>query len=921
MNKKLLVLDGHSIAFRAFFALREADFRAPNGQATGAVHGFLNMLLKMLDEEKPTHVAVAFDLGRKSFRTEEYAEYKGGREETPEDFIGQVPIIKEILAAMNIGVLTKVNYEADDILATLAKTGAQSGYEVLLASGDRDAFQLINDNVTVLWPGQSPTDVRHMDAAAVEAKYGVSPELYPHLAALVGESADNLPGVPGVGPKTAAQWINKYGNLTNLLEKADEIGGKRGQALRDHLEDVKRNRKLNRLVDNLELELGLDDLELVPFNREELESIFTELDFNRLAKRILSWDQKNLHGRASSRLDDSSETLKVSSAKSRQITSEEVLFDFETDKSVSYVPDSHPVLTPAHLEGGLKSWILKAVGEIAVYATGNSSFASCELDMLYLATESEIVEIDRVFLPSADEKALEELLTTSDSLVYLTWKESAHLIRSAGFPTPRFGYDVSLASYVCDPGRHKDDPVKLIAEILETEIGISPLPRKENERREAQIKIARRCAEAILPLKKALQQQLVSENLESLFQDLELPISKTLFDMEVAGIGVNRAELDCILEDLNHLVARAQENAYAAIGGQEVNLSSPRALQKVLFEDLNMPPTKKTKTGYTTNAAALVDLYERTEHPFLGALLEHRDKIKLSQTVQGLKREIASDGRIHTTFQQTVTATGRLSSTNPNLQNIPARTVEGQRLREIFVPGKGASNILTADYSQIEMRIMAHSSDDEQLITAFNSGEDVHSTMAAIVFGVSPTEVSPAQRSKIKAMSYGLVYGLSAFGLSKQLRISMGEASNLMEIYFSRFGGVKDYLDGIVRQARQDGYTKTILGRRRYLPDLASPNRQVRENAERAALNAPIQGSAADIIKLAMLTVARRIEEKNLRSRMLLQVHDELVFEVFSGEEEVLKSLVTDSMTRAMKLKVPLEVSVGFGNNWRAAAH
>ncbi|OKL47628.1 DNA polymerase I [Boudabousia liubingyangii] len=951
MTNKLLVLDGHSIAFRAFYALREANFRTPNGQATGAVHGFLNMLAKMVDEEQPTHLAVTFDLGRESFRTREYAEYKGGRDETPEDFIGQVPLIKQFLEALNITVLTKPDFEADDIIATLATKGPKQDLNVLIASGDRDAFQLINDRVMVLWPGQSPSDVRHMDAAAVEAKYGVPPHRYPELAALTGEAADNLPGVPGVGPKTAAQWLGKYEDLEDLLTHADQIGGKRGQALRDHLEDVRRNRRLNRLVTDVELPVEPQDLLVGPLNQARVLSLCDELGFNRLRARLLKLHSQ-MRKNAGFAADDSTMTASLNEDATAEATKEGKAGKQVSEPATSAAaeapaaPDDLPIAPSCSLSwrevprydyaqftqeaGSLGEWLQAAPGPVALLLWGERSAQGSDVQAFFLADSRACVYLDPAFLLPADEDALATWLENGPVLSW-NWKEIAHLLTARGLPVPQLSADVALTSYVADPSRHSDDIFKLV-EVC-TGVDVTPAEgwsRKAEEKRVQQI-AAYQAAACALP---ALQEFFMAElelagqtdgpgqkSLASLLSEVEIPIARVLFQMEREGIAVDQRRLAETLADFDHQVNSAQQAAFDAIGGEQVNLSSPKQLQKVLFEDLALPATKKTKTGYTTNAAALVDLYNRTEHPFLGALLEHREAIKLRQTVEGLGRELGADGRIHTTFQQTVTATGRLSSTDPNLQNIPARTDAGQRIRESFVPGAEAESILTADYSQIEMRIMAHSSGDSALIEAFKSGEDVHATMAALVFGVPADQVSGAQRSKIKAMSYGLVYGLSAFGLSQQLKISRVEAKDLMETYFSRFGAVKEYLDSLVARAAQDGFTSTILGRRRYLPDLQSSNRMAREAAQRAALNAPIQGSAADIIKLAMLDAQRAVSDAGLKSKMLLQVHDELVFEVAAGEEQQLTDLVRKSMQGAMELSVPLNVSVGVGSDWRAAAH
>ncbi|OKL50034.1 DNA polymerase I [Boudabousia marimammalium] len=897
MSNKLLIIDGHSVAFRAFYALPPEAMTAPDGQSTTAVHGFINMLVKMLKDENPDYVAVAFDLSRQSFRTAEYPDYKGTRSETPPEFIGQVPLIQQILKQMRIMVLTKENYEADDILATLARRGKEAGFEVLVASGDRDTFQLVDSQVTVLWPGQKPSDVRHMTPQAVKDKYDVYPQRYPELAALVGEASDNLPGVPGVGPKTAAQWLNKYDGLDNLLAHVEEIGGKRGEALREHLDDVKRNRRLNRLVNDVELEVELSDLARKPINRAGLIELFDSLRFTTLRGRVLATD--------------------------KQLQSDDTFAEEEPIAPEGDVAAQLPEVASARFDNDpktLATW-LKSAGTdgIAVYPLGDLNPSHPDIHTLALATRENALVIDLTEISERNEKTLANILRHRDDLVFYHAKPAMHAFSARGLVVGSVAFDIVLAAYLCNPDARSYELEDLVERFLGQVVEFAPESGMIDL--SGGLDTAGRAAASLLLLRDALVPELEKRGATKLMNKLEIPISQVLFDMEARGIAISAPTLQEITQDLDHLVNEAQQAAFAAIEDDTVNLSSPKQLQEILFGRLDMPKTRKTKTGYTTNAEALKDLHARTGHPFLGALLEHRDKIKLRQTVEGLSRAVAEDGRIHTTFQQTVAATGRLSSTEPNLQNIPARTEAGLRIREAFVPGAGYDMLMTVDYSQIEMRIMAHLSDDKELIAAFNSGEDIHSSMAALVFQTTPDQVSGPQRSKIKAMSYGLVYGLSAFGLSNQLNIPVGEAKDLMKVYFSRFGGVKAYLDGVVEQARLDGYTETLFGRRRYLPDLMSNQRQLREMAERAALNAPIQGSAADLIKLAMLEVEKRLSEMGLSSRVLLQVHDELVLEVTDEEAAVVETQVREAMSGAMQLNVPLEVSVGTGANWRAAAH
>ncbi|MFH5822761.1 DNA polymerase I [Georgenia sp. AZ-5] len=885
---RLLLIDGHSMAFRAFYALPVENFSTRTGQVTNAVYGFLSMLIKLLAEEQPTHLAVAFDVSDQTFRTEEYAEYKGTRDATPQPFKGQVPLIQEILHAMNVPVLEKENYEADDILATLSTQASSAGLEVLICSGDRDTFQLVDEQVTVLYPIRGVSTLTRMTPEAVLEKYGVGPARYPDLAALVGETSDNLPGVPGVGPKTAAKWVNQYDGLDNVVANADLIGGKAGQSLRDNLDQVLRNRRLNRLLTDLELSVGVDDLARRPLDREEIHRVFDALEFDTLRQRL-----------------------------------------FETLPEEAPAPEEGievEVVDVAGLGGGLLAWLDARRGRLlGVDVTGTAVQGTGDAWALAVADdEGHAVSMDLTALGEEDESALAAWLADPDAAKALHEAKNAwHALDGRGLRLEGVTFDTALAAYLCYPDQRRYALPDLSVRHLKRELrdddesdgqGVLSL---EGESADTRGGVR---ASAVVELAGVLQAELADRGAGELLGGLELPVQRVLERMEKAGIAADVANLRELQAGFDHAVERAASLAFEAIG-HEVNLSSPKQLQEVLFSELDMPRTKKTKTGYTTDADALADLYAKTEHPFLQHLLEHRDQIRLRQTAEGLLRAVSADGRIHTTFHQTIAATGRLSSTDPNLQNIPVRTEDGLRVREGFVVGEGYECLLTADYSQIEMRIMAHLSDDAGLIEAFRSGEDLHSFVASRVFDVPTDQVTPAQRSKIKAMSYGLAYGLSAFGLSRQLKIDVSEAKALMEGYFQRFGGVRDYLHGVVDEARRTGYTQTIMGRRRYLPDLTSDNRQRRDMAERMALNAPIQGSAADIIKVAMVDTANALDDAGLRSRILLQVHDELVLEVAPGERERVEALVRERMGGAADLKVPLDVSVGTGRSWRDAAH
>ncbi|GIF95158.1 DNA polymerase I [Catellatospora citrea] len=888
MTETLLLLDGHSLAYRAFFALPVENFSTSTGQPTNAVYGFTSMLINVLRDEKPTHIAVAFDVSRQSFRTEQYAEYKAGRSETPTDFKGQVSLVQEVLDALQVKHVQLAGYEADDIIATLARQGREAGMRVLICTGDRDAYQLVTKDVTVLYPRKGVSDLARMDPAAVLEKYGVGPERYRDLAALVGESSDNLPGVPGVGPKTAAKWINQYDGLEGVIARVDEIKGKAGESLREHLAGVMRNQQINLLRDDLDLPLDLPSTHWTTWDREAVHQVFDTLQFRVLRDRLYQY------------LDTAEPEAEAG---------------FDIDGTVLTEP------------GALAAWLTEqATGPVGIAVAGTFGRGTGTLTGLALAADHNAVWVDPAELEPVDDAALAAWLADGTRPKVLHDAKPALLaLQARGWELHGLTHDTALAAYLARPDQRSYDLADLAVRYLHRELraeandtGQLALDFGDGTADHAAEEALMLRARATLDLVDALGGELDRGDGERLLADVELPLVPVLAAMERVGIA---ADTDYLTELEAQFAGEVKAAAQAAYGdvGREFNLGSPKQLQEILFGELNLPKTKKIKTGYTTDADALQWLFAQTGHPVLEHLLRHRDVAKLKSTVDGLLKSVSDDGRIHTTFFQTVAATGRLSSTDPNLQNVPIRTEEGRRIRRAFVVGPGFESLLTADYSQIEMRIMAHLSQDAGLIEAFATGEDLHTTVASKVFATD--EVTAEQRRRIKAMSYGLAYGLSAYGLSQQLGISTAEATGLMEDYFARFGGVRDYLHAVVDQARKDGYTATILGRRRFLPDLVSDNRQRREMAERMALNAPIQGSAADVIKLAMLRVDKALRAEGLTSRMLLQVHDELVFEVAAGERETLEALVRREMGTAVDLSVPLEVSVGAGHDWNEADH
>ncbi|MGY1607072.1 DNA polymerase I [Geodermatophilus sp. SYSU D00700] len=892
---RLLLLDGHSLAYRAFFALPVENFSTTTGQPTNAVYGFTSMLINVLRDEQPTHLAVAFDVGRQTFRSEIYAEYKANRTESPTDFRGQVSLIQEVLAALRIPAVTAPGYEADDVIATLTVQAVAQGMDVLICTGDRDALQLVGEHVTVLYPRKGVSDLTRFTPEEVEAKYGLTPQQYPDFAALRGDPSDNLPSIPSVGEKTAAKWVREYGSLDELVDRVDTVKGKVGEKLREHLSSVLQNRRLTELDRSVPLDVGPQDLALRAWDRNEVHTLFDNLQFRVLRDRLFAT---------------------LSSAEP------------EVEGGFDVTADDVPA-------GGLGAWLdaHARTGRTGLVLRGTWGRGTGELAGIALAAaDDRAVFVDLgPGLDPADEQALAGWLAdAATEKVAHDVKGPLLAVWARGWDLQGLVSDTALAAYLATPGQRSFDLADLAVRYLRRELKDDAAPEAQltlDGMGPSEADLAAEAAHAdvlkavaVNDLSDALEQVLGQKGGDHLLDQLELPLTRVLARMEQRGIAVDMDLLTELQREFADGVAAAAAEAYAVIG-REINLGSPKQLQTVLFDELGLPKTKKIKSGYTTDADALTWLLAQTGHPFLEHLLRHRDVTRLRTVIDGLIPMVDDGGRIHTTFQQTIAATGRLSSIDPNLQNIPIRTAEGRRIRQAFVVGPGHESLMTADYSQIEMRLMAHLSEDAGLIEAFTSGEDLHSFVASRAYDIPIDQVDPEMRRRIKAMSYGLAYGLSAYGLAQQLRITPEEARGQMHAYFERFGGIRDYLDGVVEEARLRGYTETTLGRRRYLPDLTSDNGQRRQMAERMALNAPIQGSAADVMKVAMLGVERAIEAEGLSSRMLLQVHDELVLEVAPGEREALEAVVRREMAGAAQLSVPLEVSVGVGHSWDAAAH
>ena len=884
--RRLMLLDGHSLAYRAFYALPVDNFSTTSGQPTNAVYGFTSMLINVLRDERPSHVAVAFDVSRRTFRTEEFPEYKANRSASPAEFAGQVDWVRTVLAAMGIPALSVEGFEADDIIATLAKQATAEGFEVAIVTGDRDAFQLVDDAVTVLYPKRGVSDLARMDPAAVTERYGLTPQQYADFAALRGDKSDNLPNIPGVGEKTAAKWIVQFGDLDGLIAHADEVPGKAGQALRDHLDQVVLNRRLTQLVHDVPLDVSVAELDWHGFGREAVHEVFDDLEFQVLRDRLFA-----IFGDAAETPDTEDVAVTLSE------------------------------LAPAQWLGERRDadgrW-----AEVGLVVVGRWGRGTGEVDALVLAAEgADALWLER---DAVDDAVTAWLADDAAPKVMHDAKGPILALLAQGWTLAGLAIDTALAAYLLLPGQRSFDLRDLAARFAR--IDLSPAGESggqlslgdfdDEDRKEP----TAREASALLAVGAALRAQLAERDATALLDDVELPTLMLLAQMERDGIAVDRPYLTELEAQYASSVRDAEQAAWG-IAGRQFNLGSPKQLQELLFGERNLPKTKKIKTGYTTDAEALTALYATTADPLLETILRFRDVSKLRQTVAGLLPLIDESSRIHTTFNQLVAATGRLSSTDPNLQNIPIRTPEGRQIRSGFVVGEGFETLLTADYSQIEMRIMAHLSADEGLIEAFRSGEDLHTTVGSRVFGVPAADVDPEMRRRVKAMSYGLAYGLSSFGLSQQLGITRAEAQTLMDEYFLRFGGVRDYLQTVVEEARSTGWTETLMGRRRYLPDLNSDDRQRRAMAERMALNAPIQGSAADLVKVAMLRVEAALRAESLRTRLLLQVHDELVLEVAPGEVDRVSAVVREQMAGAYDLAVPLEVSIGTGRSWAEAGH
>ena len=861
MADKFLVIDGSSLIHRAFFAL--PPLMTKQGLHTGAVYGLCNMLLKLLGDLQPTYMAVAFDKSRKTFRTELYADYKGQRKPTPSELSEQFPLAMKVLGTMGIPTLELDNYEADDIIGTFA-VHAPEDVEVIIVTGDRDELQLVDTRTKVYYTKRGISDIQIFDEAEFAANYeGLVPKQLIELKGLMGDASDNIPGVPGVGPKTALKLIKEYGDVETVLENIDKVSGKALKAkLADNKESALLSKKLATICTEAPVDTDIAKYALAPL-REEARTLLQDLEFRNMYDRFAS-----VLGGAQHSFDLFGETVEQESA-----------------------PTEHVTL-PAQAEQLFAA--LKACREaVPVAVTVSGQLPELYFSRAELLVEGKVYILDS--FSSCWDKFDAWLADAGCKKLTVDSKELYKCCLCRKVQAQGIVDDVALAAYLADPGHNSYALADLSKRYL-----ASTLPTD---------------CENIALLAVQLREQLKEYEQLALYEELELPLAPVLAKMELSGITPDMELLAQLNEDMTARIAQLEKQAMEQ-AGEEFNLKSPKQLGIILFERLQLPVIKKTKTGYSTDAKVLEAL--EGKHPLIATILEHRKLAKLQSTyLDGLKPLVnAKTGRIHTHFQQTVTVTGRLSSTDPNLQNIPTRTEEGKQIRRIFVPGAGYDYLMSCDYSQVELRILACIVHDELLLDAFRHGQDIHARTAAEVFGVPLAEVTHEMRSRAKAVNFGIVYGISDFGLAKQLDVGRKEAAGYIESYFARYTGVKKYMEDIVAKAREQGYVSTLMGRRRYLPDIRHSNFNLRSFAERTAINTPIQGTAADIMKKAMIDVERALEQAGYKSRILLQVHDELVLEVTEDERERVAELVRATMQAAASLEIPLLADVNFGKNW-----
>ncbi|SDF78657.1 DNA polymerase I [Sporomusa acidovorans] len=879
MSQKFVIIDGSSLVHRAFHAL--PMLRTADGLYTNAVYGFTTMLVKLLTEYKPDLVAVAFDKSRITFRTEAYQQYKGNRQATPGELSEQFPLVRELLQAFGITTLEEQGYEADDIIGTLSEKAAKTGYEVFIVTGDRDALQLIGPVTKVLLTRKGISEMEVIDVPALKEKYGLTPVQMIDMKGLMGDTSDNIPGVPGIGEKTALKLLAEFGSLENVLENTDKISGKKLQEnIRQYTEQAILSKSLATIVRDMNIDFTPEIYGITP-EKSKVRELFVKFEFKSLITRVDALFPEN----------------------GEQETRSENITVIECFPPV--IPANRSEVTAIYEEA-------KRLGKISCYplASGHSPLA----ELVGLA----ITCADKTYFIAADSEGWDgifDLLTDQHiSLATYDAKKLYHICHTRGAVLQARIFDILIAAYLLEPTA-ATYPLDFLAKKYLGETRLLPTDDKHMKEKP---EFACWASKVVGQLQAVIVSELADAGLDKLFEQIELPLVETLAAMEVTGIQVDRK---CLKEMAVRIAAKIDQLIHEIylLAGENFNVNSTKQLGVILFEKLKLPIIKKTKTGYSTDAEVLEKL--AGQHPLIDKLLEYRMLTKLKSTyLDGLEVLIhPQTGRIHTSFNQMVTATGRLSSSEPNLQNIPVRSEMGRKIRELFVPGEGYQYLMSADYSQIELRILAHMAGDASLLEAFRHNQDIHTRTASEVFGVAMSAVTPELRSRAKAVNFGIVYGISDYGLSRDIGVSRKEAAHYIDSYFAKYQGVRRYIDDVVAGAHRDGYVTTLFGRRRQLPDINSSNFNQRSFAERTAMNTPIQGAAADIIKIAMNRVYSELTSKGLKSRLLLQVHDELVLEVTAGELDQVAELVKQAMEQAVELTVPLLAEVKVGHNWAEA--
>lgn len=878
-NKKLYLIDGNSFCYRAFYAIRALT--NSKGQPTNAIYGFVTMLNKIVKEKKPDMLAVAFDMKGPTFRHKKYEDYKIQRKPMPDDLVGQMSHIKDVVAAYNIPIFQLEGYEADDVLATIAKRAEEKGIDTFIVTGDKDALQIVGAHIKVYNPHKE--DIIY-DAAKVKEKYGVGPERVVDIMALMGDASDNIPGVKGIGEKTAMELIAEFGSLDGLYENIDKVKGDAKKRILGENKDVAyMSRELAVLEENAPIKIDFKELELKEPDEGKLLELFREFEFKSLMKSVTP----------KGTLDSHYETIDSDKAFKELVDElkalDEFAFDFETTSE-------DPML--AEPVGVSFSW---KIGK-ACYVPMNKHF-----------TVSGVFEALKPVFENEKIKKIGQNI-----------KYEYIILANQGIELKGISFDTMVASYVLNPSKLNHNLDDIALEYLSHKL-TTPIEELLGKGKTAitmdkvdVAKVSAYCCEdsdVTLRLKKILEKEIADKGLDRLFYDVEIPLIKVLAIMEINGVAIDKDYLAKLSTEIGHKLDKLTKEIYD-LAGEEFNINSPKQLSRILFEKLKLPVIKKTKTGISTNEEVLVKL--AAEHKLPKMLLEYRELAKLKSTYVDSLPELINPktGRVHTSFNQTVTATGRLSSSGPNLQNIPVKTDEGRKIRRAFIPASESSVLLSADYSQIELRILAHLSGDKQLAKAFKEGLDIHTFTASLVFGAKPEEVTSGMRAMAKTVNFGIVYGMSPYGLSQSLNIGVDKAKEFIDAYFERYPDIKKYLEGLVEEARKNGFVSTILGRRRYIPEISNPDMRIRQFAERTAVNAPIQGSAADVIKVAMIAISEKLRGSGMKTKMTMQVHDELVFDVPRGELEKARKIVKDGMEDIIKLKVPVEAHIEVGKNW-----